>query len=412
MFFMLPSHIIKVDVRGVVTKMLVALYENQFVDMTGETSKEQWYSKMRTGFLLCPVCKNKVIPKCGSKNVWHFAHQSQVVCAGLHEAETNYHLLGKKSLFHWLKKKEKNLYLEHYLRDIAQRPDIYLGEDKKAIEFQCATLNVDMFASRINGYQSIGIESDWFFGMKRINKKRENLYSLQMTDLTAAKRDKTGKLSLNYFCPLQQQFLLLRNILPISQRKVLADGYTFSAKNLEMSMIFDTLNGKSYEYRNLLWNKQKKTWRMTAYKNVSPSIMYVKKVMYFNHRSITLFSPLAGMPSYNYYFFETSPFIWQSYLLFFIDKLSSIFTLNQLENECRRLLAKRIFLERKLPYIKGSYQSAIKGYLNFLESEQIIEQINDIHYKKKRPVPYPKTLDEAFEQDKIFSKKAVIFDFV
>lgn len=412
MFFMLLSHIINFEVRGEVTEMLVALYENQFVDMTGETSKEQWYSKMRTGMLLCPVCKNKVIPKCGAKKIWHFAHQSQSACAGLHEAETNYHLMGKKSLFHWLMKKEENLYLEHYLRDIAQRPDIFLGEKNHAIEYQCATLNVDMFTSRIYGYQSIGVESDWIFGMKRIKKKRENLYSLQMTDLTAAKKDKTGKLYLNYFCPLQQQFLLLRNILPISQRKVIAEGYTFSAKNLELSMMFDSFNSKSYKHPNLLWNNQKKTWRMTAYKNVSPSIMYVKKVMYFNHRSITLFSPLAGMPSYNYYFIETSPYIWQSYLLFIIDKLSSTFTLQQLENECKRLMEKRIFQERKLPYLNGNYQCAIKGYLNYLESENIIEQINGIHYKKKRSVPYPKTLDEAFEQDKIFSKKAVIFDFV
>ncbi|MCM3719123.1 competence protein CoiA [Fictibacillus phosphorivorans] len=391
--------------------MLVALYDNQFVDMTGETSKNQWYTKMKTGLLICPVCKNKVIPKCGSKNVWHFAHQSQYTCAGLHEAETNYHLMGKKSLFQWMKMKNENLYLEYYLHDIAQRPDIYWSEEKRAIEFQCATLTIDRFMERIFGYQSMRIESDWIFGMKRIKRNSENLYSLQMIDLTAAKKDKSGNLSLNYFCPLKEQFLLLRNILPISQRKVIAEGYTFSSRNLDAHFLLDTLNSRSFENKKRLWNLQKKTWRMTAYKNVSPSIMYVKKVMYFNHRSITLFSPLAGIPSSNYYFFETSPFIWQSHLLFFIERLSSPFNRNQLEKECKRLMDKRIFIERKLPYVKGSFKDAVKGYVNFLESVDRIEKINDSQYKKKKPVPYPKTIDEALELDKIFSNKAVFFDF-
>lgn len=393
--------------------LLVALFENRFVDMTGETTKEQWYRKMRTGSLLCPVCKNKVIPKCGTKKTWHFAHQFQNTCADLHEAETNYHLLGKKNLFHWLKRNEENLQLEHYVRDIGQRPDIFLIKKKHAIEFQCATMDVDTLISRIEGYRSIGMESDWIFGMKRINKKNENLYSLQMTDLSAAKSDKTGMLYLNYFCPLKQQFLLLRNILPISQRKAIAKGYTFSAKKLELNMLFNTFNNEDYNVRNTLWINQKKTWRMTAYKNVSPSIMYVKKLMYFNHRSITLFSSLAGVPSFNYYFFETSPFIWQSHLLFFIEKLSSsTFSLEQLLNECKRLISKRIFQERKLPYVIGSYKSAVEGFLNYLDSENLIENINGSHYRKKGRVPYPRTLDEACEQDKIFSKKAVFFDFV
>jgi competence protein CoiA len=399
--------------RGEVFEMLVALYDNQFVDMTGQTSKEQWYSKMKTGTLLCPVCKNKVIPKCGSKRTWHFAHHTYHECAGFHEAETNYHLLGKKSLFHWLKSNKENPYLEHFLRDIAQRPDLYLTEKNHAIEFQCATMKIDMFKSRIGGYQSIGVESDWIFGMKRMKKKSESLYYIQLSDLTAVKRDKMGMLYLNYFCPIQQKFLLLRSILPISQRKVIAKGFSFSAKNVKLDMMLDSFRSADHSYRKSLWNKQKTTWRMTAYKNGAPSVMYVKKVMYYNHRSLTLFSPLAGIPSLHYYYFETSPYIWQSYLLIFIERLpSKIFTLQQLQIEYKRLISKRVLQARDLPYLSGNIHSAIKGYLEYLESEKIIERVNGSHYKKVAPVPYPNTLDEALELDKIFSKKAVIFDFV
>jgi competence protein CoiA len=395
------------------TEMLVALYNNQFVDMTGDITKDQWYRKMRTGMLLCPVCKNQVIPKCGLKKTWHFAHQSLDVCFGNHEAETNYHLLGKKSLYQWVKKNGEVAYLEHYIRDIAQRPDLFLPKQNYAIEFQCATMNEELFKNRINGYNSIGVNSEWIFGMKRLRKKSEFLYFIQMGDLKAAKKDRAGMLYLNYYCPLQQQFLLLRNIIPISYRKVIAKAYTFSSKNISFELMLKNFDAENHFYRRELWNNQKTTWRMTAYKNGSPSIKYVKKILYFNHRSLTLFSPLAGMPSFNYYQLETSPYIWQSYLLFFIEKLPvHTFSMQQLESEFKRLISKRIIQERKLPYLNGDFNEALAGYLDYLESENVIEKINNHLYKKAAPITYPNTLDEALRQDKIFSKKAVIFDFV
>lgn len=382
--------------------------------MIGENSKEHWNNLMKTGMLLCPVCRNKVIPKCGTKKTWHFAHQSDAQCAGNHEAETNYHLLGKKSLYQWLKRNKEIPILEYYLRDIVQRPDLFLPFKKHALEFQCATMNDELFKSRIDGYQSIHIGSDWIFGMKRIKKITDFLYSIQSVDLTAAKKDDRGRLFLNYFCPLQQQFLLLRNILPISQRKAAAIGYTFSAKNLkDTEMLFSTFSDENISIRQTMWNKQKTTWRMTAFKNVSPVCMYVKKAMYVNHRSLTLFSPLAGMPTASYYHFETSPFIWQTYLLLLIDQLqTSTFTLNQLITECKRLISIQIFKERNFPYLKENYSSAIQGYLSYLESEEIIKKVDDCLYIKVSAIPYPKTLEEALQQDKIFSKKAVFFDFV
>lgn len=31
----------------------------------------------KKGLFLCPHCKQEVIPKCGEKNVWHFAHKGE-----------------------------------------------------------------------------------------------------------------------------------------------------------------------------------------------------------------------------------------------------------------------------------------------------------------------------------------------
>ncbi len=387
--------------------MLVAQYKNQFVDMVGDSTKEEWVKKNKEGELLCPVCQCKVIPKCGTKKTWHFAHRSYEECAGFQEAETNYHLLGKKGLYKWFIESSEEPIVEYFIRDIAQRPDLFLPKHNHAIEFQCATMSHDQLRSRIQGYQSLNIQSDWIFGLKRLTHKGNYLHFIQSTDLSAAKKDNDGNLYLNYFCPLKNQFVLLRNILPLSQRKSAAIAYRFSSKTFKhFQWLSRTFNDDELSHHKELWLKQKTTWRMTAFKNTSPSVMYIKKVLYFNNRSLTLFSPAAGVPSNGYYHFETSPYLWQTYLLFLIEKLPvSLFSYYFIEQEFERLLQKRILQERVFPYINESWSDAIRGYLLFLEKHKFLEQVTDETYKKIRKIPYSRTVEEAFKLDKIFSEK-------
>lgn len=376
--------------------------------MVGDSTKEEWVAKNKEGGLLCPVCQCKVIPKCGTKKTWHFAHRSYEECAGFHEAETNYHMLGKKGLYKWLVASSEEPIVEFFLRDIAQRPDVFLSKHNHAIEFQCSSISQDQLRSRIQGYQSLNIRSDWIFGLKRLTHKGNFLHFIQSTDLSAAKKDKAGNLILHYYCPLQDQFVLLRNILPLSQRKSAAIAYRFSSKNFNyFQEISQTYNEDELHYYKNLWQQQKTTWRMTAFKNTSPSVMYFKKVLYYNHRSLTLFPSYAGVPSNGYYHFETSPYLWQTYLLFMIEKMAvSIFSINIIEQEFERLLQKRILQVRDFPYINESWRNAMKGYLHYLEKHKFVEQVTDQTWKRLREFHYPKTVEEAFELDKIFSEKS------
>ncbi|MBY6036318.1 competence protein CoiA [Fictibacillus nanhaiensis] len=393
--------------------MLVALYKEQYVDMLGEVTKAQWHSMAKTGMLVCPVCRKHVIPKCGTKKIWHFAHLEKD-CTGTHESETTYHMLGKKYLYHWLKRMNVDPKLEHYIGEIGQRPDLYLPKKNHAFEFQCATMDDERFKQRIEGYRSYALKSDWIFGMKRIHKKGDSLYNIHGTDLAAAKKDKFGNLYLNYFCPLKQQFLFLKDIHPLSQKKVFGKGMTYADKNITtIEMLFETKTNHEESLFRTIWNKQKTTWRMTAYKNNSPANVYVKKVLYFHHKFISLFSPLAGVPSSNYFQFQTSPYLWQSYLLLLIEQLPTrLFTIQQLVHECLRLVDRRVFRERNFYYLDKNHVCAIEGYLKYLETEEVIEAVNEGLYKKRTSIPYPKSVEEAIQQDEIFSKKAVIFDFI
>ncbi len=40
----------------------------------------------------CPLCKGKVISKCGSINIWHWAHKSNFECDSFGEPESRWHL--------------------------------------------------------------------------------------------------------------------------------------------------------------------------------------------------------------------------------------------------------------------------------------------------------------------------------
>ncbi len=40
----------------------------------------------------CPLCKNKVIPKCGEIRTWHWAHQKSQKCDNWYEPQNQWHL--------------------------------------------------------------------------------------------------------------------------------------------------------------------------------------------------------------------------------------------------------------------------------------------------------------------------------
>jgi hypothetical protein len=41
---------------------------------------------------ICPSCNNKVISKCGEKNIWHWAHENLRNCDSWSEGETEWHM--------------------------------------------------------------------------------------------------------------------------------------------------------------------------------------------------------------------------------------------------------------------------------------------------------------------------------
>ena len=144
--------------------MLVALMDNKYVSLTGDYSREQLLKLRKQRNFICPQCKSELQLKVGKVKTPHFAHLPDALCHNLFsEGESETHLLGKLALYEFFKKANKNVLLEPYITSLSQRPDLFVQDQKGlyAIEFQCSSIDRDLFMKRTSGYIQNGIQPFW-----------------------------------------------------------------------------------------------------------------------------------------------------------------------------------------------------------------------------------------------------------
>lgn len=172
----------------------------------------------------CPSCKKRVILRAGDYVVPHFAHQRSSSCPE-RQGETKNHLQGKLQLFQWLTQQNIPAYLEHYLPDINQYPDIHFTFRKKpfAIEYQCAKIPSKELLQRSIGLQKMKIYPLWILGANRL--RRIGSYAMKIDAFTfQAIHQFAPHLSpqLFYYSSQQHQLLLVSDIYFTHRNQALA----------------------------------------------------------------------------------------------------------------------------------------------------------------------------------------------
>jgi len=131
----------------------------------------------RRNQLVCPNCRGIVHVRGGSEKriQVHFAHQKGE-CSWSTETETIRHLQGKIVLSEWLQKQFPNtrIMLEKRLPEPNRIADIFVTfEDGRqwAIEFQCASLEIEEWHRRHKAYREAGILDMWILGSNRLEKQ-------------------------------------------------------------------------------------------------------------------------------------------------------------------------------------------------------------------------------------------------
>ena len=148
-------------------KLLVALKDNgKYISLLDDWNRQQLLTLRLSESFFCPVCKSSVQLKIGTKRVFHFAHEEGAECTENNEQETPYHLKGKLLLYGWLKQKYPQTEIEKYIKEISQRPDIYVEvlPHKYAIEYQCSRISYEIFERRTINYVKMGITPVWILG--------------------------------------------------------------------------------------------------------------------------------------------------------------------------------------------------------------------------------------------------------
>lgn len=352
----------------------------------------------------CPACRERVIVKTGSNRMWHFAHSHNSNCTAS-EPESEYHLLGKKLLYEWLTAQNQTVELEKYFLRINQRADLYAS---RPIEFQCSTIPDERFFERTKNYMKIGEKPLWILSGNRLNRIGTNLFRFKQMDWLALNEstDCFDETFLLYYCPIQDTFAYLTNILPVSSSKVYANIRYFKRKQLSYDNLYKLSSWSQNSIPPELWKKVKTNWRIYPNRRKHRAAYYVHRMLLQNSRSLPLFPSEAGIPTKYSFWIETPLYLWQTWLLIqfiFPQAKQAEFQFQDVYAQFKSLVQRRIFNVRKFPLIGNSHYSfAIMNYLHDLCQLGILEKTRKSTFTIKKRIELPHTLEEAMRMDDEF----------
>ena len=117
----------------------------------GLNTQNQRITATRGVLAACPLCKSRLIAKCGQFVCHHWAHKSTIDCDPWHSEETNWHYAWKE-LF---PEESREVVLGNH------RADVKLND--LVLEFQYSPLSRDKVQERQEFYHSHGLKVFWIF---------------------------------------------------------------------------------------------------------------------------------------------------------------------------------------------------------------------------------------------------------
>lgn len=358
----------------------------------------------RDGSFFCPVCHESVILKQGTHRRRHFAHKQQSSCR-FAEAESQYHMLGKDRLFHWLQTQHiTDLQLEPYLPEIQQRPDLLFTYCDVSIplEFQCSSLSKQVFQERMKGYHSQHLFPLWIQGAHRLKQESTSLIHLDQLDwLILQYRPHTAGFStLIYFHPSNDLFTIVYLLFPVTTKKVMASVKQCPSSHLSIEQLVQNkwpAPPFPYDdYQSFILQR-----RLTMHRYRDPLYRYLDNVYRSKGRSLSLFPSESAIPCRYAFTIETPPILWQSWLLFcFLPLYRSqrVFSIHYVIQAFKKMEQRQFFKVRK----RDDYQNVLLDYLYRLDKLGVLKNVGAGRFKNRKAVTIPKTMDEAIERDKQF----------
>jgi len=353
--------------------------------------------QIRENDYFCPLCNGEVIVKFGVQRISHFAHvQLSSLCVE-YDRESEYHMQAKIQLFNWLETECSKVEMEVFLPDIMQRPDLmftFLG-NTYCVEYQCSPISEEVFDKRTNGYLSSGLTPLWILGANRVHRKQTNLISLPRFQSLFIKKNNTGAWYLPSYCPSLKSFISITNLHPLSPHTMQCDYDVIPQSQLHLPQWLNPIFPNTFYITN--WRKgiQHVKDNIIRFSTHKPFL----QELYRNQLHLYLLPPYVGVPLRDNILLETSPIVWQMYVLLdnlFSKKIGSTLT--------KEIVYKRLIKRIDRNHIKvrshvkpGVDQlfALIREYLFLLTRCQVLKEITPNVYRYENLLSFPVTISEA-----------------
>ncbi|MGM0874623.1 MAG: competence protein CoiA [Bacillota bacterium] len=388
------------DEKGIIVNVTEKKWSKQLLRRIREQSN-----------FFCPVCSNELELKIGTIITAHFAHKKLTGCTMKSEAESQYHLQGKLDLYEWLQDQSKlnDVQLEPYISEIKQRPDILFRnrEDRIPIEFQCSTIDSKTFIKRTSSYLELQMEVFWILGAKTLKRTGSRSFLLSPFQWLFAEISNNGDPPKIFsYCTISKSFIVLYSIIPFSPRSIFTvhQQYSIQSKN------YDELKSPMINKQQIhtAWFDNVRRFRLKSSNYKTKESAYLNMYLYKTKQlSLSYLPPLAFLPLNTSYLIESPVYVWQGWILVYIDNLplNRGFSFQDVCHFIGKKISERKIRIRRLPQIKLHYSYVIKEYLSHLCLFFIIKQTKKNMFIKKSNIQWITNLENLLSDDEGIREK-------
>ncbi|MEC3592888.1 competence protein CoiA family protein [Bacillus pumilus] len=381
--------------------MNTAIMDNgKLIRITHHLSKNRLEHVRTTCKFYCPECREEVQLKLGEQRVYHFAHKQLTTCP-LASGETAYHQAGKEAIMNWLQRLGHKPVLEKYVSKIHQRPDVAvsIGGTSYAIEYQCSNISRQELRKRTAGLREAGLFPIWVIGANRLKRKSAQLFSFSSIHWGMLRESQKG--SLIFYCPLQNRFIHLAQLLVFQPTKICA-AMTVRPPTAyrKLSDILSPPSSKRQVYKQ--WLKCIQQFRQRPPRILSNESKQLRDVFYEHHQTAFPFLPTElFIPLKEAYIFTSPVYVWQGCLYDWImrKKGNRPVTIQLLMTEIKRCVQMK---EVKLRYGDISIEEikeVITAYVHALVRQGFLHMTKEGNYEVASNQMPIQTVDEAFKRD-------------
>lgn len=202
--------------------------QKEIFTITTHVPTETLIQLRKTMTFYCPQCENPVRLKIGQVMIPHFAHIVLSDClTSFSERESPIHLKGKLQLAEFFEEKSLEIFVESYLPELCQRPDILVKSTHQsyAIEFQCCTIPIEVRDMRSKGYLKSNIEPIWILRSFEYPEVPLNgIVIIQLTHFRQAfiQHDDCGDASIIAYDPNTEQFIYYAHLIHLQGTRFIA----------------------------------------------------------------------------------------------------------------------------------------------------------------------------------------------